>query len=388
MGCDAVMIYLFQRQLPAYRIPMLRYLNEELSGDLIVFTSMPNIPRDSVNELGFAVRAVPQKDFMGASFSLQDVTKVVDAGRNTHKVSAVILEASLRNINLFPNLIALKRRKIPVILWGHAGSRRRDMVRSKDPRDLVFKMAIKRADAFITYTENDRYRLERIVGEGTIFTARNTIDATALTKLKDNCERDGKENIKNRLGLSKTYYICYIGRLLKEKRIDMFLRTLRFLQEKGLDIGAIIIGEGPLLTDLKLLGARLGVKHVHWMGRIDSHSESAPFLYASDIQLIPGAVGLSFNHGLAFGLPLVTCVATKDGPFHGPEIDYMVEGSTGAMVDSKNVEDIAETVNEVIQKLPQYKKESQNYFHTKLGVDSFLAGFMDAIHFVDNEVSP
>ena len=76
MGCDAVMIYLFQRQLPAYRIPMLRYLNEELSGDLIVFTSMPNIPRDSVNELGFAVRAVPQKDFMGASFSLQDVTNL------------------------------------------------------------------------------------------------------------------------------------------------------------------------------------------------------------------------------------------------------------------------------------------------------------------------
>ena len=169
-----------------------------------------DLPRNSVNKLGFAVRAVPQKDFMGASFSLQDVTKVVDAGRNTHKVSAVILEASLRNINLFPNLIALKRRKIPVILWGHAGSRRRDMVRSKDPRDLVFKMAIKRADAFISYTDNDRHKLERIVDEGTVFTARNTIDATTLTQLKDDCERDGKENIKRRLGLSKTYYLCYL----------------------------------------------------------------------------------------------------------------------------------------------------------------------------------
>ena len=381
------MIYIFQRQLPAYRIAMFRYLSEELSGDFIVYTSSSNIPVRSCDSLGFAVKAVDQKDFMGANFSFQGVTKVVDAGRNTHKVSAVILEASLRNINLLPNLIALKRREIPVILWGHAGSRRRDMVRSKDLRDVALKIAIKKADAFISYTDHDRHKLERIVDEGTVFTARNTIDATVLAKLKDNCERDGKENIKSRLGLSKTYYLCYIGRLLKEKRIDLFLKTLCFLQEKGLDIGAIIIGEGPLLPDLKLLGARLNVKHVHWMGRIDSYSESAPFLYASDIQLIPGAVGLSFNHGLAFGLPLVTCVATKDGPFHGPEIDYMVEGSTGAMVDSKNAEHIAETVNEVIQKLPHYKKESQNYFHTKLGVNSFLAGFMDAIHFVDNEVS-
>ena len=381
------MIYIFQRQLPAYRIAMFRYLSEELSGDFIVYTSSSNIPVRSCDSLGFAVKAVDQKDFWRGNLTWQDVIKNVDQGRKSHKVSAVILESSLRNINLLPNLIALKRREIPVILWGHAGSRRRDMVRSKDLRDVALKIAIKKADAFISYTDHDRHKLELIVDEGTVFTARNTIDATTLVKLKDDCELDGKENIKRRLGLSKTYYLCYIGRLLKEKRIDLFLKTLHFLQGKGLDIGAIIIGEGPLLPDLKLLGTRLDIKHVHWMGRIDSYSESAPFLYASDIQLIPGAVGLSFNHGLAFGLPLVTCVTSKDGPFHGPEIDYMVEGFTGAMVDSEKVEYIAETVIGVIQNLHHYKKESLNYFHTKLGVNSFLSGFMGAINFVDNDVS-
>ena len=287
-------------------------------------------------------------------------------------------------MNLFPNLVSLKRRRIPVILWGHAGSRRRDMVASKDPRDIAFKIAIKNSDSLISYTDEDRYRLEEIVGEGNVFTARNTLDARTLNRFRDDCERDGKENIKVRLGLSSTYYACYIGRLLEEKRIDIFLKTLRVLQEKGLDIGAIIIGDGPLLPDLKSLAKELDIKNVHWMGRIDSHSESAPFLYASDLQLIPGAVGLSFNHGVAFGLPLITCQSTAEGPFHGPEIDYMVEGSTGLIVDSKRVEHIAEGVCDVIRSLPHYKEESLRYFRTKLGIDSFLSGFTEAIQFVGN----
>lgn len=378
------MIYLFQRQIPEYRIPLFRHLSEELSGNLIVSTALSNITRLDKHKLGFNVTPVSQKEFRGGSFSWQGVTKIVDEAKKTHKVSAVILESSLRNMNLFPNLISLKRRRIPVILWGHAGSRRRDMVASKDPRDIAFKIAIKNSDALISYTDDDRYRLEEIVGEGNVFTARNTLDARTLNRFRDDCERDGKENIKVRLGLSSTYYACYIGRLLEEKRIDIFLKTLRLLQEEGLDIGAIIIGDGPLLPDLKSLAKELDIKNVNWMGRIDSHSESAPFLYASDLQLIPGAVGLSFNHGLAFGLPLITCRPTVEGPFHGPEIDYMMEGSTGLIVDSKKVEHIAEGVSEVIRRLPHYKEESLNYFRTKLGIDSFLSGFTEAIHFVGN----
>ena len=81
------MIYIFQRQLPAYRIAMFRYLSEELSGDLIVYTSSSNIAVHSCDNLGFAVKAVSQKDFWGGNLTWQNVIKKVDQARNSHKVS-------------------------------------------------------------------------------------------------------------------------------------------------------------------------------------------------------------------------------------------------------------------------------------------------------------
>ena len=57
--------------------------------------------------------------------------------------------------------------------------------------------------------------------------------------------------------------------------------------------------------------------------------ERVPYLMLGKLMLMPGAVGLAVLDAFCLEVPLVTI----DVPYHGPEIEYLVDGTNGVIVE-------------------------------------------------------
>jgi glycosyltransferase involved in cell wall biosynthesis len=65
--------------------------------------------------------------------------------------------------------------------------------------------------------------------------------------------------------------IGVVGRLSREKGVDVFVHACRVLAGRGRRFSAVIVGDGPEEPSLRSLAARLGLeRHVRFTGRIDS----------------------------------------------------------------------------------------------------------------------
>lgn len=61
------------------------------------------------------------------------------------------------------------------------------------------------------------------------------------------------------LGLRRDAFLLYVGRLVAQKHPDDIVRVLARLRGDGLDVKAVLSGDGPLRDDMAALARRLGV---------------------------------------------------------------------------------------------------------------------------------
>ncbi len=109
--------------------------------------------------------------------------------------------------------------------------------------------------------------------------------------------------------------IGVIGRLSREKGVDVFLDALAYMRAEGRDVSAVIIGEGPLEAELKQQAERLGLeRYIHFAGRIDIVRE---VYEALDLMVIPSR---------SEGLPSVLLEALPTGlPVASTRVGAMIE---------------------------------------------------------------
>ncbi len=96
----------------------------------------------------------------------------------------------------------------------------------------------------------------------------------------------------------------YLGRLSSEKGIDVLLRSLR----KAGDPPFKIVGDGPLLDDLKELSARLELRNTDFLGRL-GHDAVRAVLRESRFLVLPSSwdenAPLAALEAMALGRPLL-----------------------------------------------------------------------------------
>jgi glycosyltransferase involved in cell wall biosynthesis len=127
--------------------------------------------------------------------------------------------------------------------------------------------------------------------------------------------------------------LVFVGHLTRTKRPDVFLRVVRALRERGLDVKGVVVGDGPMMERLE----NLATSDIELLGTRD---DVPSILATSDIFLFPsiaegeGMPGVVIEAGLA-GLPVV---ATRV-----PGLStVVVDGKTGLLVD---VDDFAGMVD-------------------------------------------
>lgn len=376
------MIFVFQRIHTHYRVPVFEKLNSKLDGKLIFARGQS--PKNAYFSNGFdeefPFKTVQLKNiwFGGEKAVWQNFTKVF---RRYGTPQAVISEHSPRILSSYPLLAYCKIKKIPIILWGHGGSRKRSVSKSNTLKDKIHRQLIRSADAYICYTDGIKQELATITNPEKLFVARNSLDTDTLFQIRRQLECSGKKKIKEELGLGKNFYLCFIGRLLNSKRADQALEVYRKLRQHIHDTGLIIIGDGPEKKKLLAYAEKDKQGDVIFTGEITDWEISSRYLYCSDVMLIPQSAGLAINHAFSFGLPVITQENSIHGPFHGPEIEYITNKQTGFICAHGDIDQMAACAKQIIENKAYFTNQVDAYCKNYLSLEIMVNGMVNAIDF-------
>jgi len=367
---------------PAYRIPVLEKLNDKLGGRLVFCSGRPP------GGAGFASLApnrsprfrqvgLPNYWLGGERLHFQPFR---EAFRRYGSPSVVVAEENPRSLSLPLLLRHAVRLGAGTVLWGHFSSNRRAF----SPRNLQDRYRIRlarRADACLCYTEQIADLLRPHLPERRIFVARNTLDTDELFAIRDRLAREGKAAVRGRLGFeSDLPVVCFIGRLTRAKGVGLLLTVFREFRSQR-PARLVIIGDGPERAAMDATVRRERIADVHFLGPMSQFEESAPYVYASDVMLLPGYLGLAVNHAFCLGVPVVSQASPGAMRFHSPEVAYVRPGENGILSEYGEPDAMVRALHEVLSRQEEYSRNAHAFAREQLGVERMVGGMLDAINF-------
>lgn len=305
------------------------------------------------------------------------------------KPQVVIHEFAIGILSLPVAFIRCRLRGIKFILYSHGYNRKTGFHPETSILDKIRLFFLKRSDAVIVYGQYDKQLLGTYIDLQKIFVAQNTLDTQALVKLRAQFEQEGKEPLKQRIGFSRRFNLIFIGRLLTDKNPLLILDALqRLVVDLGLDVALHYVGNGTELVALQERTIQLGLqKYVVFHGAVHDDVKTGELLFASDMMVMPGYLGLSVNHAFCFDCPVLSFEQQEHGPFHSPEVEYVIDGSTGYLLAHHSAEAIANALNTYLRDSVlqmQFKQHIRNMVVEVFPVEKMVKGFEDAINYVIN----
>ena len=372
------------RMVPHYRKEALTLLNTRLGGRLVVCAGQP--PQGS--SLGSLVdHEAPPYDSIplhnlwigGQRLHAQPFGTIVS---QYPRPSVLIAEESVRSLTLPALLRRARRAGAARLLWGHFSSNTRAF--APHMPSTRYRIALARSvEGCICYSQPVADQLQPFVPSTELFVAPNTLDTGKLLSLYGDLEQEGRTAVRERLGLPASGpIVTYLGRLIKAKGLRRLVDVFGLIQERHPQATLVVIGDGPERTRL----ARYADRHggVHLLGALTDWSVSAPYLYASDVLLNPGYLGLSINHAFALGLPVVT--QRSPNPrirYHSPEIAYLEHGETGLLCPFGDVAEMANAVEVIMADRDRYSRQAADYARRFLGLDVMVDGIVRAVEYAE-----
>lgn len=372
-------IFYFTRMLTAYRIPVLERLNQRLGGRLIVCSGNPpggtsTLLAKSVGE--FEHHPVPNYWFRGETLHAQPYGSAFDTYGDPE---VVIAEESPRSITLPFLLRRARNAGAGRVLWGIFYSVFRPFSITHPLQRYRIQMA-RRVEACACYTKGVRELLAPHVDHDKLFVAQNTIDTERLTALRHELEQRGKEAVRRELGIpADRPTLIFTGQLIPRKGTNEVLDTFAALRRER-PATLLVMGGGPEREAMEARVRREGLDDVYFLGSVSQLEKSAPYLYASDAMLLPGYVGLVANHAFSMGLPLVTQKAPKGIPFHGPEVESVVDGYNG-FITERDPAVLLDAVRHVLEHQQQFSRHALRYVEEHLAIDRMVDGIVDAVNY-------
>jgi glycosyltransferase involved in cell wall biosynthesis len=148
--------------------------------------------------------------------------------------------------------------------------------------------------------------------------------------------------------------LIFVGRLIKEKHVDMLVRAFSMLLQEFPDCTLLILGDGPERESIGFLVRDLALEdRVILQSFLDSHDEVISLMKSSHVCIIPSTregFGIAALEALACGLPVVT-VNHRDNA-----IAELITEKTG-FLSSLSVEELADTIRVALSRYPAMKTD-------------------------------
>jgi len=173
----------------------------------------------------------------------------------------------------------------------------------------------------------------------------------------------------------KTYDILFVGRLTKQKGVDILLKAIKILKnEYSRNMKIAIVGDGELKENLNNLTVELGLnKEVKFLGvREDING----IMNSAKIFVLPTrfeGFGMVIIEAMSNMLPVI---ATNVGPI--PEI--IENGKDGILVPPENPKALARAINDLLENEELRKKLSKAAYkkvREKYSIDTYSVRMLD-----------
>jgi glycosyltransferase involved in cell wall biosynthesis len=390
-----IKVAISQRIIPHYRVPVFKELSNRKDIDLTLFYG------DGFN-VGTEVNASNIEGFKSIKLCTLKLPFKLNGTKRLlvihpflfikllfGKYDIIITEPTTNFINVFAIFFYCKllRKKY---IWHEAGGvRKQKRSALRKLIDPVIRLFINNAHAFLTYNSYSAEYLINIynVDQKKIFRAQNALDTSDIAK---QIVKYSQQINKNEIQIKYSEYkkVLFIGALDKRKKVNNLITACYIVNKKyGLKVLCMIIGDGPDADSIykqcseeeKNLTILLGKK-------ID---DAVLYILLSDAVVLPGQGGLSINHALACGKPII---ATEEAytPYTRAVYDYVTNNLNGMVAKTDDVEDLADKIFYVLSDEIRYKTFCNGALNksNELSIEKMVDGYESAIHSVMKNENP
>lgn len=240
---------------------------------------------------------------------------------------------------LIPQGILQALFKKPFIITGHGT----DIVSlNKGIFKRLKKESVKRAKCLTVVSKH-------LKKEALQFASENKIEIISMGCKTENF---GKEYaISNYFGQGDKKVVLFVGRLVEIKGVAYLIESM-----KQIDAELVIVGKGPLESELLKQAEPFGNK-IKFLGA-KTHEELKIIYASADLFVAPSitidngkqeGLGLVILEAMASGLPVV---ASRSGGI----VDLIRDNENGLLVEEKNVDYLALTINNLLKNNDMYNK--------------------------------
>jgi glycosyltransferase involved in cell wall biosynthesis len=256
----------------------------------------------------------------------------------------LVVTGNPRFVSNLPLMLQARRRGVSIAWWGHGWS-----ATSKPQRAALRLWLMRRtADVVVLYTDAE---IEALAARGferhRLFALNNAIDQTPIQAARRQWPAARLEVFRREQHLTARHLLLFCGRLRRRPStdLDIALRALALLVRQDPSYELAVIGDGPNLSELLALAAKLGIqRQIRWLGAIYDEVVLAPWFLSAACFVYPGSVGLSLMQAFGYGLPVVTHNIRRE---HNPEIAALEDNVNGLLFPRGDAAVLAERLRTI-----------------------------------------
>ena len=274
-------------------------------------------------------------------------------------------------------VIAAIRRVLgrPTVVWGHVEGQGGSSPTARRLRHAQARLA----GTLAVYTEPSADTARRIYPGVDVVAAPNGI------------YRSSDDEPLRTDGPSPTAFVS-CGRLVESKGVGELLEAFVLATRNGLGDDATLefVGSGPLESELRYRASAAGVGgRVHFHGAIDALDVAAlrSVFDRAVASVSAGYVGLNVIQSMWFGIPMVTVRAAP----HSPEIDALLDGHNGVLVDPSTPTGLADAMTRVWAERDRWRsrrREIAAETRARHGVETTVDGLLTAMRSARRRTAP
>ena len=241
--------------------------------------------------------------------------------------------AYILNYWIWTIVLRLKGKRI--YFWTHGWITKKEHLIKKIFKNTFYRLA----DGLMLYGER-----AKLIGQDYNFSPKNLhvigncLDFESMSYSFSCLRTLNRNHLKSEFGLPEQRSIIMCSaRLISACRFDLLIQASEKLIGEGLDIGIVLIGEGPEKESLRLLAERLNVP-LKLVGACYNEDIMARYYHLADMTVSPGKVGLTAIHSLTYATPVITHNNLNK---QMPEYEAIIDGETGSLFDENCVSDLA-----------------------------------------------
>lgn len=315
-----------------YRTSIFRLIDQEYDCDFFFGDSYLNVKKMDYSLLKGKVIEVPTRHFGGWSYR-PGIQKLL-----RKDYDAFILLGETRSLSTW--LFCIRARlfypKKRVFFWTHGWYGKESRLER-----VLKKILLKLPNGGLFLYGN--YARELMIKEGfkpeRLYTIHNSLAYDEQVAVRK--QLDAEPIYRDHFG-NENPNLFFVGRLTTTKKLDMVLRAMSHLKEKGQAYNMTFIGGGDVQGELETLAKDLGLQDNVWFyGPCYDEKLLGNMIYNADLCVSPGNIGLTAMHSLVFGTPAIT---HDDFPHQMPEIEAIQDGVTGTFFQYGNVDSLAEGI--------------------------------------------